>query len=80
MNHSITRRLLISQLVILGAFLGLAGAALDRAFRASNEIATRDQLQAHIYTLLTAAKEDPQGRMRLPDALAAAAFNEPDSG
>lgn len=80
MNHSITRRLLISQLVILGAFLGLAGAALDRAFRASNEIATSDQLQAHIYTLLTAAKEDPQGRMRLPEALAAAAFNKPDSG
>jgi two-component system sensor histidine kinase PhoQ len=79
-TQSITRRLLISQLVILGAFLGLAGAALDRAFRASNEIATRDQLQAHVYTLLTAAKEDPQGRMRLPEALAAAAFNNPDSG
>lgn len=80
MNHSITRRLLVSNLVILAAFLGFAGAALDRAFRASTESAQRAQLQAHVYTLLTAAQEDEQGRMRLPQALTAPAFNQPDSG
>ncbi|MGB5652143.1 MAG: histidine kinase, partial [Sedimenticolaceae bacterium] len=61
MSRSITRRLLASNLLILAAFLGFAGAALDRAFRSSTESATRDQLQAHIYTLLSAAKEDERG-------------------
>ena len=80
MSPSITRRLLVSNLVILAAFLGLAGAALDRAFRSSVETAAREQLQANVYTLLAAAKEDERGRMRLPEALAAPGFNRPDSG
>ena len=58
MTRSITRRLLISNLVILAAFLGLAGGALDRAFRTSTEAAVRAQLQTHVYTLLTAAAAD----------------------
>ena len=77
MNRSITRRLLTSSLVILAAFLGLAGTALDRAFGTSVESAAREQLQAHIYTLLTAAQADTAGRMRLPRTLGAPAFNRP---
>ena len=80
MGPSIARRLISSSLLILAGFLGLAGIALDRAYRASAETAVRQQLQAHVYTLLSAAGEDEQGRMRLPDALTAPAFNQPDSG
>lgn len=80
MSRSITRRLLASNLLVLAGFLGLAGVALDRAYRTSIETATREQLQAHVYTLLSAAKEDGQGRMRLPEVLTAPAFNQPDSG
>lgn len=80
MKPSITRRLLISNLLIMAAFLGLAGATLDRAFRTSSEGAARERLQAHIYTLLAVAAEDARGRMRLPAALGAPAFNQPDSG
>lgn len=80
MGPSITRRLVTSSLMILAGFLGLAGIALDRAYRASAETALRQQLQAHVYTLLSAAGEDEQGRMRLPDTLTAPAFNQPDSG
>lgn len=80
MSRSITHRLLVSNLLILIAFLGLAGAALDRAFRSSTETAAREQLQAHVYTLLTAAQEDERGHMRLPTSLAAPGFNQPDSG
>ena len=80
MPYSITRRLLISNLLVLVTFLGLAGAALDRAFRNSNESAIRERLQAHVYTLLATADADIQGRMRLPEALSAPAFNAPDSG
>ena len=80
MTFSITRRLLVSHLLVLSAFLGLAGAALDRAFRSSVETATREELQAHVYTLLSAAETDTAGRMRLPTQLATPAFNQPDSG
>ena len=80
MTLSITRRLLVSNLLALAAFLGLAGMTLDRAFRSSVETAAREELQAHVYTLLTAATTDEQGRMRLPEQLAAPAFNAPDSG
>jgi two-component system sensor histidine kinase PhoQ len=78
--HSITRRLLVSNLLVLATFLGLAGAALDRAFRSSSETAVRERLQAHVYTLLATAEDDEQGRMRLPEGLSAPAFNTPDSG
>lgn len=80
MARSISRRLLISNLLVLITFLGLAGAALDRAFRISTETALRDRLQAHVYTLLATADADRQGRMRLPDALTTPAFNSPASG
>ena len=80
MSRSITRRLLASSLLVLAGFLRLAGVALDRAYRTSVETASREQLQAHVYTLLSAAEEDGQGRMRLPGVLTAPAFNQPDSG
>jgi two-component system sensor histidine kinase PhoQ len=79
-NLSITRRLLISNLLILAAFLGLAGAALDRAFRTSSEAVTQEQLQAYVFALLGAADTDQAGLMRLPQSLPAPAFNQPDSG
>jgi two-component system sensor histidine kinase PhoQ len=77
---SITRRLLVGHVLVLAAFLGLAGIALDRAFRSNVESAAREELQAHVYTLLTAAEPDSVGRMRLPAQLAAPDFNQPDSG
>ena len=80
MNRSITRRLLLSNLLLLVAFLGFAGAALDRAFRTSVETAAQERLEAYLYTLLAAAGEDADGRLRMPEQLAAPAFNQPDSG
>ncbi len=80
MTLSITRRLLVGHLLVLTAFLGLAGIALDRAFRSNVESAAREELQAHVYTLLTAAVADSAGHMRLPAQLAAPVFNRPDSG
>ncbi len=81
MSRSITRRLLLSNLLILVAFLGFAGVALDNAFRNSVDTGTREKLQAYMYTLLAAAGEDAAGRMRLPKEITAPeAFNRPDSG
>jgi two-component system sensor histidine kinase PhoQ len=78
-SHSISRRLLFSSLLVLAAFLGLAGTALDQAHRNSTEAALREELQAHVYALLAAADEDAAGRMRLPESLPSPAFNRPDS-
>ena len=81
MKRSITRRLLLSNLLILAAFLGFAGIALDNAFRNSIETGTQEKLQAYMYTLLAAAGEDANGRMRMPQKITAPeAFNRPDSG
>jgi two-component system, OmpR family, sensor histidine kinase PhoQ len=80
LSGSIRQRLLISNLLILSIFLGLAGAALDRAYRTSSETALQERLQAHVYVLLAAAVEDDAGRMRLPGILPTPDFNRPDSG
>lgn len=80
MPRSITRRLLVSNLLVLATFLGLTGTALDRAFRISSETALHERLQAHVYTLLATAEADPQGRMRLPTTLGVPGFDAPDSG
>ena len=80
MSGSISRRLLGGSGLVVFAFLGLAGIALDTAYRKSTEQAALAQLQAHIYTLLATAEEDARGRPRLPQNLPAPRFNQPDSG
>ncbi len=73
------RLLLLSGLVLAG-FLGLGALTLDRAFQESQEQALRERLQARIYTLLGAADEDDQGRLRMPGALPDPRYSKPDSG
>ena len=77
---SIHARTLFSISLVLTLFLSLAGAALDSYFVKSVENNLREQLQNHIYALLAAAKEDPQGKMRLPEILPDPKLNRPDSG
>ena len=80
MKASIQRRVLSSSLLILCAFLGLAAFALDTANRHRSQVALESRLQAHIFTLLAAAREDAAGRMRMPEVLTVPDFNRPDSG
>ncbi len=77
---SLHLRLASTSLLVLIAFLGLAGWTLDRAYRESTEKALQEQLQGLIYALLAAADEDAQGRMRLPHALPDPRLGNPDSG
>lgn len=77
---SINSRLLVSAVVVLAAFLGLTGFALDKAFRESALEAVRDRLQVHIYLLLGAAETDAGGTLNLPDVLTEARFSSPASG
>lgn len=78
--HSLHLRLTLAASLVLTAFLGLAGYALDRAFRDSAETAVRERLQAHIYGLLAAADIDRQGTLNLPDSLPEERFQRPGSG
>lgn len=77
---SLNARLLIAASVVLVAFLGLSGWALDRAFRESALTAVQDRLQTQIYMLLGAADLNAAHRLELPDALPEARLSQPDSG
>ncbi len=77
---SLQTRLAVAGSLVLVAFLGLTGFALDRAFRDSIETATVEKLKGHIYALLGAADVDKRGRLRLPESLPDPRFSEPDSG
>lgn len=80
MNLSLQTRLLLAASLVLAAFLGLTGVALDRAFRESAEAALRDRLQTHVYALLAAAELAPGGQLRLPETLPDTRFATPASG
>lgn len=80
MKGSLTKRLLLTALVILTAFLGLSGIALEAAFRESAETALQEKLTAYIYSLLASAEEDKSGKIQMPEMLSTPDFNQTDSG
>lgn len=77
---SLTSRLTLAASLVLATCLGLAGYALDRAFRDAAENAVRERLQAHIYGLLAAADLDPRGNIELPPSLPEERYQRPGSG
>jgi two-component system sensor histidine kinase PhoQ len=77
---SIHLRLLLVATLVLGGFLGIAGWALETAFRDSSKTALQEKLQSYVYGLLAAADVDAQGKMRLPQTLPEPRFSQPDSG
>ncbi len=77
---SLQTRLVGAGTLVLAAFLGLTGIALDQAFRDSVETATMEKLKGQVYGLLGAADEDSNGRLRLPRSLPDPRLSEPDSG
>lgn len=73
------RQLMAASLVLV-AFLGLTGLALDRAFQRSALVAVQDRLRAQVYLLLSAAELNQASRLVLPATLPEARFSTPDSG
>ncbi|BCX81273.1 two-component system, OmpR family, sensor histidine kinase PhoQ [Methylomarinovum caldicuralii] len=80
MTLSLHARLGIAAGAILIAFLGLAGIALERAFREAAEKATEERLQAYIYTLLATFEIDPGGRVTMETRRLDRRFSTPGSG
>ncbi|WP_070989040.1 ATP-binding protein [Halofilum ochraceum] len=78
--HSLGARLTLGLAVVLIAFLGLAGLALERAFRESVEQAVRENLEVQVYLLLGAAEVDAAGQLRMPDVLSEPRLATPESG
>jgi two-component system sensor histidine kinase PhoQ len=77
---SIHQRLFLAASLVLSAFLGLTGLALDKAFRSASEEALQARLFSSVYALLAAAEEDQEGRLRMPQVLTDPRFNRPESG
>jgi two-component system sensor histidine kinase PhoQ len=78
--RSLRARLLLVSAVVLAAFLGLTGIALDQAFRRSAEGALHERLQGHLYALLAASDLNAKNELELPMELPEPAFNQVGSG
>lgn len=80
MTPSLNTRLLLAASLVLAGFLGLAGVALDAAFRKAASSALYERLQAQVYGLLAAAESDAEGHIQLPEVLPDGRFSRPGSG
>lgn len=78
MNSLRTRMVAVASLV-LAAFLGVTGVALERAFHDTGLELVRERLQAQVYGLLAAAEPGPGNAFSL-DGLPEPRFTIPDSG
>lgn len=80
MLNSLKARLVLAGLLILIAFLGLTGLALDQAFQASAREGVRAKLQAQVYGLLGVLELDAAGRVQMPDQYPDQRLQQPGSG
>ncbi|MGH8443945.1 MAG: ATP-binding protein [Solimonas sp.] len=78
---SLRARLLVSTAVVLLAFVGLGGLALEKAFESALLQAQQDQLEGLIYALLGAASTTSDGELAIAlDAVPDRRLREPLSG
>lgn len=78
---SLRARLLISTAVVLFAFVGLGGLALEKAFESALLQAQQDKLEGLIYALLGAASTTPGGDLTIAlDTVPDRRLREPMSG
>lgn len=78
---SLRARLLISTTVVLFAFVGLGGLALEKAFESALLQAQQDKLEGLIYALLGAASTTPTGDLTIAlDTVPDRRLREPMSG
>ncbi|RME34404.1 MAG: hypothetical protein D6786_05010 [Gammaproteobacteria bacterium] len=77
---SLHLRLILASTLVLAAFLGLTGVALERAFGEAVLASARERMQAEIYGLLAAARIDEEGRLQMPQRLPEGRYATPGSG
>ena len=74
MMRSLSQRLFLSAVVVLGLFLVAAGLILEHFFTVSMENIVREQLQGHTYALMSIA-DNNGGSIALPEKLPEQRFN-----
>jgi len=79
-SPSLNLRLVLTASVVLIAFLGLAGFALERAFARSSLALIEERLLAQVYGLLSAANVSPPANLELTGDLPDPRFSVPESG
>lgn len=78
---SLRARLLAAASAVLAAFFVLTAAVLDSAFRDSTLQAQRDKLEGLVYSLLAAARTDPNGNLTVePNDISDRRLVQPASG
>lgn len=80
MRYSVSHRLIFAAVILLAAFLSIAGIALHALYQKSAMTALETQLLGHVYTLLSAANEDNNGLIRLDELVPDPRLNQTDSG
>ncbi len=71
---------MIAGSIVLGAFLGLTGYALDQAYQRSAKEAVKERLQGHVMTLVASAQVKLNGMIYIPEFLPIVRFNQINSG
>ncbi len=80
MKYSLSHRLILAAVVVLAAFLSIAGFALHTLYEKRAVASLQTQLLGHVYTLLSAAKEDDKGLIKLAELVPDPRLNQTDSG
>ncbi|MEJ2213862.1 MAG: hypothetical protein P8Y20_07330, partial [Gammaproteobacteria bacterium] len=71
---------MLSAALVLAVFLGLAGFTLDEYYRQTAFQSLERELQGHVYTLLSAAKENAEGLPVMDTLMPNPDMNIPGSG
>jgi len=79
-RNSLSNRLTLAAVLLLIAFIGIAGFGLQTLYEKRALSSLETQLLGHVYTLLSAAKDDEKGLILLSDLVADPRLNQPDSG
>ena len=61
MRNSLSNRLTLAAVLLLIAFIGIAGFGLQTLYEKRALSSLETQLLGHVYTLLSAAKDDEKG-------------------
>lgn len=80
MSLSLVTRVLVAAAAVMLVFLGLTVTALDAAFRKTAERAIEERLQMQVRALISAAGQDIDGHLIMPQQLPEARYSNPGSG
>lgn len=79
-QFSLAARSLLAASLVLAAFIGSTGYALERAFETWAKSVVRERLQSAVYTLLAGTDTSPGGGILIPDVLPDPRLERPGSG